>query len=65
MEALFTLNMTSHSLINVLFLHANNVYIGGSDYCLFKLVTTLDKSRFNPDCLAFVGYGDSDKISQV
>ncbi len=39
--------MTAQNRINVLFIHANNYDIGGSDYCLFKLVATLDRSRFN------------------
>lgn len=34
--------------INILYIHANNTDIGGSDYCMFKLVTTLDRNRFNP-----------------
>ena len=33
---------------NVLFVHANNYDVGGSDYCLFKLAATLDRTRFNP-----------------
>ncbi len=40
--------MTGQSRINILFIHANNFDIGGSDYCLFKLVAALDRSRFNP-----------------
>jgi glycosyltransferase involved in cell wall biosynthesis len=35
-------------MINILFIHANNYDIGGSDFCLFKLVAALDRSRFNP-----------------
>ena len=34
--------------IVVLFLHANNYDIGGADYCLFKLVSSLDSSKFFP-----------------
>lgn len=33
---------------NILFVHSNNYDIGGSDYCLFKLVTTIDRNKFNP-----------------
>jgi glycosyltransferase involved in cell wall biosynthesis len=33
--------------INILFIHANNFDIGGSDYCMFKQVATLDRSQFN------------------
>ena len=40
--------LTAQSRINILFIHANNHDIGGSDYCLFKLVATLDRNRFNP-----------------
>ena len=42
------IGVTGRRPINVLFIHANNVDIGGSDYCLFKLVTTLDRNKFNP-----------------
>ena len=35
-------------MINILFIHANNQDIGGADFCLFKLVAALDRSRFNP-----------------
>ena len=40
--------MTAQNSINILFIHANNYDIGGSDYCLFKLVAALDRNRFNP-----------------
>ena len=40
--------MTAPTRINILFIHANNYDIGGSDFCLFKLVAALDRSRFNP-----------------
>ncbi|PHR23976.1 MAG: hypothetical protein COA36_16310 [Desulfotalea sp.] len=30
----------------ILYVHANNHDIGGADYCLFKLASELDKSRF-------------------
>ncbi len=40
--------MPQNKRINILYIHANNIDIGGSDYCMFKLVTTLDRSRFNP-----------------
>ncbi len=40
--------MVADKRVNVLFVHANNYDIGGSDYCLFKLVLALDRSRFNP-----------------
>ncbi len=40
--------MTTRNSINILFIHANNYDIGGSDYCLFKLVAALDRNRFNP-----------------
>ena len=34
--------------IRVLFYHANSLDIGGSDYCLVKMVTQLDRTRFEP-----------------
>lgn len=34
--------------INILFVHANNEDIGGADYCQYKLVTQLNKKKFNP-----------------
>ncbi|HUU41341.1 MAG TPA: glycosyltransferase [Desulfatiglandales bacterium] len=40
--------MTANKRINILFIHANNYDIGGSDYCLLKLAATLDRTRFNP-----------------
>jgi len=40
--------VTAQNRINILFIHANNFDIGGSDYCLFKLVAALDRKRFNP-----------------
>ena len=40
--------MIVHKKINILFIHANNYEIGGSDYCLFKLANTLNRNRFNP-----------------
>jgi glycosyltransferase involved in cell wall biosynthesis len=40
--------MVAHKRINILFVHANNYDIGGSDYCLLKLAAILSCSRFNP-----------------
>ena len=40
--------MTAPTRINILFIHANNYDIGGADFCLFKLVVGLDRTRFNP-----------------
>ncbi len=34
--------------MRVLFYHANSVDIGGADYCLVKMVTQLDRTRFEP-----------------
>lgn len=32
----------------ILYVHANNEDVGGADYCLFKLASTLDRSKFRP-----------------
>ena len=40
--------MTAPTIINIVFIHANNTDIGGADFCLLKLVASLDRKRFNP-----------------
>lgn len=35
-------------LKNILYVHANNLDIGGADYCLFKLASQLNKKKFHP-----------------
>ena len=40
--------MRQDKIITVLYVHANNMDIGGADYCLFKLASELDKELFRP-----------------
>lgn len=56
--------MTAHKRINILFIHANNYDIGGSDYCLFKLAATLDRTRFNPIVLLGLETEIADKYRE-
>jgi len=41
-------DIKSNSIKNILYLHANNTDIGGADFCLFKLASSLDRSKFRP-----------------
>jgi glycosyltransferase involved in cell wall biosynthesis len=42
-----------HGKKTILYVHANNTDVGGADFCLFKLASTLDKKKFRPVvCLA-------------
>jgi len=56
--------VTAQNRNNILFIHANNYDIGGSDYCLFKLVATLDRSRFNPVVLLGLETGIVEKYRE-
>ena len=38
----------SEGKARILFYHANNSDVGGSDFCLAKMVTQLDRHRFDP-----------------
>lgn len=40
--------MEKNKIKTVLYVHANNVDIGGADFCLFKLADQIDKSKFRP-----------------
>ena len=43
----------NHGKKTILYVHANNTDVGGADFCLFKLASTLDKKKFKPVvCLA-------------
>ncbi|MBM3210813.1 glycosyltransferase family 4 protein [Candidatus Poribacteria bacterium] len=41
-------DIKSNSIKNILYLHANNTDIGGADFCLFKLASSLDRNKFRP-----------------
>ena len=45
-DAMAVLEMTPSDKKTILYVHANNRDIGGADYCLFKLASELDKTRF-------------------
>lgn len=34
--------------INILYVHANNYDVGGADYCMFKMVTSLNPNLYEP-----------------
>lgn len=38
----------SEGQIGILFVHANNVDVGGADYCMLKIVRELDRTKFRP-----------------
>lgn len=39
---------TKKELKTILYVHANNIDVGGADYCMFKLASELDTTRFRP-----------------
>ncbi|MCP4076200.1 MAG: glycosyltransferase [Gammaproteobacteria bacterium] len=47
-DALSILKPVTHRKKNILYVHANNLDIGGADYCLFKLASQLDKTKYRP-----------------
>jgi len=47
-DTLSILKPATSSKKSILYVHANNRDIGGADYCLFKLASQLDKTRYRP-----------------
>ncbi len=47
-DAVSILKPVAQKKKNILYVHANNLDIGGADYCLFKLASQLDKTKYRP-----------------